>query len=822
MILCDKTCGKLLVDNVTLFWYDGVLTVALDGVIQEPTRMVQAPCGGFMMNPDVFRSEGFAITLSNKEAEIGDTFTVCGNLLLDSEVFSLKAGILSVEEGALPRTSHTVAVVSSIKEKGSGNTKTEIEIGDTILHTVTIENTGNMSIEHVVNSVFKVDSITKSMVFALTNSEDGVSYTKEGKLILAAGKTAILESTYTVQATDNILSTQVTVGGETANSVALVQTEEVYSMDVSLSGATGSGGKAIVGNVLTYTANVANTGNTQISKNLIPTFTVDGVVKTLTWSLSSGKNGASYNSGTLTLPEESSAILIAKYTVGQTDSTLKNSMVFGTITKEVSTTVTETANWTVTEKVTGMSGTDKAQVGDTLTYTVTVANTGNVSISKEVTNVFTADGVGKTLTLALTNAGTGISYNSTTRVLTLAKGKSAIFTATYKVTATDSSLINAVTVDGKTASVTTAVVDKEDWTVSNVVSGATGADGVAKVGDTLTYTVTVANTGNVDITKSVSQSTFVVDGASKTFNLTLTNGATGITYNTTTKDLTLAKGKTAILKSTYIVAATDNTLLNTAAVGGRNSSVSTNVENTPAYTVTKTVAGMTGADNKAKVGDTLTYTTTVTNTGNTTLTEVVEDVLKVNGVSKDIVLVLTNSGTGISYDSATGLLTLSEGKAATFMESYLVLPTDNNITNSTSIGANNSNEIVTEVDIELSTVASTFDPDYQLLGVRAGDMVDGITIQEDGTVTGTLKTVTGFTGFSSDESYQSGYYFPFRLDVTGATVTLKKNGSIIEGKENLPFDSEIIFYITDINDVFSVDVDGVEVIALNFKYVTLA
>lgn len=89
-------------------------------------------------------------------------------------------------------------------------------------------------------------------------------------------------------------------------------------------------------------------------------------------------------------------------------------------------------------------------------------------------------------------------------------------------------------------------------------------------------------------------------------------------------------------------------------------------------------------------------------------------------------------------------------------------------------------------------------------------------VLKDGTVTGTIKKVTGYTQFSSNTEEQSGYYFPFKLTKTGTQMTLKKNGVAAEGKENIAFDPEIIFRVSQ-GDTFTVEVDGSPVVTFNFK-----
>ena len=96
-------------------------------------------------------------------------------------------------------------------------------------------------------------------------------------------------------------------------------------------------------------------------------------------------------------------------------------------------------------------------------------------------------------------------------------------------------------------------------------------------------------------------------------------------------------------------------------------------------------------------------------------------------------------------------------------------------------------------------------------------MVDGAAILADGSVTGTLKYVTGYTGFNSEKTEeQEGYFFPFNLGKIGETMTFKKNGAV--SKEGIPWEQANVFRVTA-GDTFTVLVDDEEVITFNFAKV---
>ena len=47
-------------------------------------------------------------------------------------------------------------------------------------------------------------------------------------------------------------------------------------------------------------------------------------------------------------------------------------------------------------------------------------------------------------------------------------------------------------------------------------------------------------------------------------------------------------------------------------------------------------------------------------------------------------------------------------------------------------------------------------------------------------------------------------------------MTLKKNGTAGPDKQNMDFDSELLFRVGEKTDTFTVEVDGREIITLNF------
>ena len=85
------------------------------------------------------------------------------------------------------------------------------------------------------------------------------------------------------------------------------------------------------------------------------------------------------------------------------------------------------------------------------------------------------------------------------------------------------------------------------------------------------------------------------------------------------------------------------------------------------------------------------------------------------------------------------------------------------------------NEVSDNLNIEITTL----EHDAVLYGKYASDLQSDVTISEY-RISGTLKYVTGYTGFSDDVSLQTGNYLAFRAivpNVEGSTVTVTLKGN---------------------------------------------
>jgi uncharacterized repeat protein (TIGR01451 family) len=277
------------------------------------------------------------------------------------------------------------------------------------------------------------------------------------------------------------------------------------------------------------------------------------------------------------------------------------------------------------------SQTEYNAVGDVLSYTITVENTGNINITN----------------INITDPLTGLN----TTIATLAPGASQTFNESYTIIQADldaGSVINTATAAGEDNngdpvsdldSATVTADQDPELTVTKTADPLT----YASVGDVINYTIVVQNTGNVTL------SDIVVTDPLTSLNTTIA---------------TLAPGASQTFNESYTITQADldaGSVTNTASADGEdtngdpvsdNDSATVTAVQDPELTVTKTADPLI----YATVGDVINYTIVVQNTGNVTLSDIV----------------VTDPLTGLN----TTIATLAPGAGQTFNESYTITQAD--------------------------------------------------------------------------------------------------------------------------------------------------
>ena len=216
-----------------------------------------------------------------------------------------------------------------------------------------------------------------------------------------------------------------------------------------------------------------------------------------------------------------------------------------------------------------------AKVGDTITYTLNVTNTGNVDLHdvavKEKTDAAPFTGKGE-----IQNATTdgNVSFADNTWIIkSLAVGKVQAITFTYKVVKDDDNTVlhNVATVtipsndptnhDDPEKTVPSNPVDVPVGTVDKSISIVKSADhSSAYIGDSIVYTLNVKNTGNVNL--SNVKVTDTSNGKGKFIPINGVGYTNNGNYSWTIPSL--AVGETVSIDYSYIVSANDKLIKNIA------------------------------------------------------------------------------------------------------------------------------------------------------------------------------------------------------------------------------------------------------------------
>ena len=509
---------------------------------------------------------------------------------------SLEVGWGPTQFASIASTANLTAKKSNLEIHKTVD-KESVKIGDTLTYTISVKNNGDKVAKAII-----YDNVPEGTVLLnKDNNEDENTKKLTWRVTVEPGETENVEFTVRVKAEKGTIKNSAIVNGKT--------TEETETGIINITGKKEvDKAEAKVGDTLTYTITLTNSGNatgTVTVTDEIPAGTTL-VEKSIT------NNGVESN-GTITWTDVEvkagkTAEVSFKVTINSdTKTSVTNKAVIdgNKPTEEVETKI---AN------ITGAKSVDKstAKVGDTLTYTITLTNNGNADGTVTVT-----DEIPTGTTLVADSITANGSYNEENKTITwtdvkVEAGKTA--EVSFKAT------INS---DTKTSVTNKAVIDgnKPTEEVETKVANITGAKSVdkstAKVGDTLTYTIALTNNGNADgkvtVTDEIPTGTRIKD-----------ENTTG--YNKETNTMTWsnvevkANGGTATLTLEVVVKDdTTDTVKNVAKIDNKE---------IPEKPETK-VANITGTKKvdktEAKVGDTLTYTITLTNSGNATGTVTVTD-----------------------------------------------------------------------------------------------------------------------------------------------------------------------------------------------------
>ena len=597
--------------------------------------------------------------------------------------------------------------------------------GDTVEYTVTVNNNANTAAKQVVI----VDTLGKGLKFinASHNGKyDEVTRTITWIVDLDAGESVVFSVNATVEAYGNINNTVVVGNKSFTKNITVPEITPIKKVEIT---------NPNFGEEITYFVSVFNSAVVD-AKNVV---VVDHLDKGLKY-VGSSNNGV-YDAATHTVTwivdiDADSSLDLTVTAVAEAYGVLTNIVSVGD--KSAS------ADVNVPEIIPGKSvDVENPNLGDTVTYTVTVTNNG-VGDAKQVVVRDTLD-KGLKFVKATGKYTFDESTNTVTWIVDLANGESQTFYVTA-VAEAYGVLSNNVFVGDKSASA--------DVTVPEIIPGKSVDVENPNFGDTVTYTVVVTNDGVGDAKQVVVRDT--LDKGLKFIKATGT-----YTWDEDSRTIMwivdLTKGES---QTFYVTAVADEygVLTNDVTVGDNTASAD--------VTVPEIIPDKIVDITNPNFGDAVTYTVTVTNNG-------IWDANNV--VVKDVL------GEGLKFVSATGEYTwdedsrtvtwvvdLANGKSQTFYvtavaESYGVL------TNIVSVGDKSASADVTVPEIIPDKTVNITNPNF-------GDKVEyTITVSNNGV--GDAKQVvvvdTLNEGLTFVSASDNGVWNPVKRTVTW-TVDLAK------------------------------------------------
>jgi len=368
--------------------------------------------------------------------------------------------------------------------------------------------------------------------------------------------------------------------------------------------------------------------------------------------------------------------------------------------------------------------------GDTITYTYLVTNSGGTPLSD----------------ISITDDKTGSTEDNDNTVLQI--GETWEFSATYTVSAMDPNpLVNTAVVSG--IDTERQVVTAQDTASVLILRPAialtkTAEPTEAHDGETITYTYTVTNPGNTPLSD-----TTVVDNQ-------LGNAA--YQSGDSDGDGEIDVGESWVFSTTYTVSSEDESRLDNIATVSAYDALGQVVTAQatasvpvlqPSITLTKTAEPAEAHD-----GETITYTYTVTNPGNTPLTDIT--------VTDDIIEEVTYQ----SGDS-NGNGELDVGESWVYTATYTIKPQDAShlVNTATASGSDETGQIVTAED------NASVDIERPPLAVEISNPEDGVII--------TTRTIA-VTGSINDLSITQA-----TIDINGSSHTISVSDGGFSTSENV-------------------------------------
>ncbi|MGN1300032.1 MAG: Cna B-type domain-containing protein, partial [Clostridia bacterium] len=646
---------------------------------------------------------------------------------------------------------------------------TAIQKGEVITYVIKVTNKGNLDAtsirtidtvpegtELVEGSITANGTESNGKITWKTDIEAGKPVELSFQVKVVADSINLIENTAKVNGTETPTTQNPVITSDKQASIVIVKGGEEALEDRD----------AKVGETIRYTITAINKSEVDGTTSI-----TDKAPEGTTYVADSASEGAVVaDDGTITwkkvtVPAGEEVTVSFDVTVNQdTKTSVTNIAVVGDT--ETPETETKVAN------ITGTKSVDKttAKVGDTLTYTITLTNSGNADGKVTVTDEIPA---GTTL-VADSITGDGVAANGTITwedvVVTTEEPTEISFKVTIN-SETITSVRNTAIVDGNKPT------NPTETTVANITGTKSVDKTTAKVGDTLTYTITLTNSGNADgkvtVTDEIPAGTRIADATVEGYD------AETNTMTWTDVEVKANGGKATLTLEVVIENSTTTTVKNVAKIDD------TEIPDKPETKVAN-IKGTKSVDKTtAKVGDTLTYTITLTNSGNADGKVTVTDEIPAGTRIAD--------ATVEGYDAETNTMTWTDvevkangGKATLTLEVVIENSTTTTVKNVAKIDD-------TEIPDKPETKVANITTEKESVGTHADGtpVTDENLLHELDTITYRLTATNSGNGTGTvtiSDKIPEGTTLVGDVTVTGDTTkydeTQLKNGIAVEVKQS--------------------------------------
>ncbi len=558
-IIGNEVTYTLLVENIGNI--ESINTIVKDSLVPQLTFVP----GSLVINN---RASNYSIVtgVNLGTLNVGDkvilTFKAIVNdtpptLTIDNSAnvtYSSLIGGISIDSSATSNVVQLDVYTPSI-EVTKQSSKQEVCVGETYIYTINVTNTSDLDISNVIlndnlPSAFKVISIDVNGIIIQSTELNGLNI---GNLNIGETVTilvTILVTSNNINNFKNIVTTSGTVQVNTANPPVTVRGSAIDKQSVIVIDKNPNISivksenidEAIVGNIVTYTLVVKNTGNT-LNTNVIVEDKLEPELTFVSGSLKINEVQSNLNIttgvniGNLDVNEEAILTFEAKVNSVLENSTITNysTVSYDVIDQSSITSYSSTSNtvslnvYNTGIKVTKVSNENIVYPGETFNYTITVTNNSGLKVS----NVILQDSLPSQLSIrSISVNGTivGTTNLNGLNIGDLLVGQTTTIVVTVYVLSDNlNNFKNIVTASGtvqannanQPTTVSGSATDTQSVTSIcpnlSICIVKLESTSIATVGKTIIYTIIVRNTGNMTYENTIiedplsSQLTFVPD-----------------------------------------------------------------------------------------------------------------------------------------------------------------------------------------------------------------------------------------------------------------------------------------------------------------------